>query len=352
MLGSPNNDRTDRPPPPLPPDSSPTAPARPDRRSRRCCGAGWSGTDGRVRPGSNRDTAGPAPLSLPSASSSAGLSSSAPAGPRLPPRPRPRPQGRSAPRMPVPRSTRRCPTDRILTPTPLATPRLKSSLSTRYPPRTTGSGPTSTVSPSLTRRSSPPTTRRRPNRRSLGLRTRSTPSVPVSPHDRCARLMRPSVKRRHVMTRPSKMGRSGAVATGALLTAVRRIVIVRSVSRSPCTAASTSRPPTRWWPDSRRPPGSPSTCAATTRTPWPTRWSPKGRTRPPTSSTPRTPRPRVPPGQRAAGQGRPVDPGPHPEPVQLARRGLGRGLGPGQRAHLQPQPDRQEPTSHVGPPAG
>ena len=45
---------------------------------------------------------------------------------------------------------------------------------------------------------------------------------------------------------------------------------------------------------------------------------------------------RVPPGQGPAGPGRPVHAGPHPEPVQLAPGRLGRRLGPGQRAHLQP----------------
>ena len=58
--------------------------------------------------------------------------------------------------------------------------------------------------------------------------------------------------------------------------------------RSRSTAASTSRPPSRWSPRSSRRPASRSTSATTTRTPSPTRSSPRRRTRAPMSSTPRT----------------------------------------------------------------
>ncbi len=47
-----------------------------------------------------------------------------------------------------------------------------------------------------------------------------------------------------------------------------------------------------------------------------------------------------------------LDAGQDAEHVQLRQGRLGRGLGPGERAHLQPEPDRQVPIADHGPGTG
>ena len=56
----------------------------------------------------------------------------------------------------------------------------------------------------------------------------------------------------------------------------------------------------------------------------------------------------VPAGQGPAGGGAQQHAGRHPVEVQLPAGRLGGRVRPGQRAHLQPQPDQQEPAAHVG----
>ena len=63
-------------------------------------------------------------------------------------------------------------------------------------------------------------------------------------------------------------------------------------------------------------------------------------------------RARVPAGQGPARAGRPVDARAHPEQVQLAAGRLGRGVGAGQRADLQPEPDQRQRAPDLGHAAG